>query len=78
MALPHHVGRVRSAGHQQATKGPILALVRPVSDSEFEATVVDGDGHTLIQLDGYRTIGLPAPLDDGVISPLREAMGEKN
>jgi hypothetical protein len=73
MALPMRVGRlVPSDGREPA--GGARAVVTPGEDGSFRAAVVDEAGTVLLQLEGYRTIGLPGALDDRVVAPLHDAM----
>jgi malonyl CoA-acyl carrier protein transacylase len=43
----------------------------------FDARVVDAEGNLYIELKGYRTARLPAPIDEEHIAPLRALVGGK-
>ncbi len=73
MALPHHVGRVMVRPGARDDQ-PCWAIVRGVGD-HADAIVVAESGDVLVRLEGYRTIELPASVDDVVLAPLRAAMG---
>ena len=74
MALPTHIDRLTLRSRATDAAGPVQAMVQP-SGGGFDATVVDGDGVVILELEGYRTIGLPGALDDSVLAPLRAGMG---
>ncbi len=76
MALPNHIDRAWTSAAEP--EGQIRAVVAPGEGGAFTATVVDASGEVLTHLEGYRTIGLPVPLEDGLIGPLSAAMaGER-
>jgi hypothetical protein len=74
MALPTRIDRVVPRTASRDAAGPFQAQVRPTGDGGFDATVVDGAGTVVLELEGYRTIQLPGELDDDVLAPLRDAM----
>jgi len=43
-------------------------------DPSFDARVVDEQGNVYLELYGYRTARLPAPIDDERLAPLRDAI----
>jgi hypothetical protein len=71
MALPAHIERV-AYGPAAAESGAV-ALVTPGAEG-FDALVVDDSGNGLVEMTGYRTIQLPAPIDQALVEPLRAAM----
>jgi hypothetical protein len=72
MGLPARIERVTVAAADGSA--PLCAVVTPEGDGGFAARVVDDAGRTLVTLEGYRTAALPAPLDDGLVAPLRSAI----
>jgi hypothetical protein len=72
MGLPLHVERVRLL-RAPSGKGRLFALVRS-ADAGFEARVVDEEGHVYLALEGYRTVELPAPLDEEGLASCRAVM----
>ncbi len=74
LALPNHLDRVRLHSSPKAAKGRLHALVEPLAEGGFDARVVDEDGQVFVELEGYRTIVVPSPLDDDKVAPLRAAM----
>jgi hypothetical protein len=74
MALPLHVDRVVFGG--EPAKGRITAVATPV-DGGFDVRVADDKGATLVDMRGYRTVPLPAPVPDDLSAPLRAAMGSE-
>ncbi len=71
MNLPMRLDRVVFAVGPESAD-PITAMVRR-GDGEAAATVVDGAGRALVELSGYRTIGLPGAIDEVLVAPLRRA-----
>jgi hypothetical protein len=74
MALPTRIGSVRYAPGAGQANGGLVAVVSPESDG-FAARVIDADGHTLVEMSGYRTTAMPVGLDDELVTPLRDVMG---
>jgi hypothetical protein len=76
MALPTHVDRiVRFPGADDP--GKLAAVVHPREDGgKLDARVVDEHGRVRVQVEGYRTIALPVPLDEDALAPLRAAVTE--
>ena len=72
MGLPLHVERVRLL-REPTEKGPLFALVRS-AEAGFEARVVDDAGHVYLALDGYRTVELPAAVDEKGLASFRAVM----
>jgi hypothetical protein len=55
--------------------GPLHAVVTPREDGRgVDAEVVDAEGRVRLRLEGYRTIELPAPLDEEAVGPIKAAM----
>jgi hypothetical protein len=74
MALPTHIDRVTRFAAADAP-GTLAAVVSPREDgSGVDARVVDEQGRVRVLLEGYRTIELPASLDDEALEPIRAAM----
>ncbi len=72
MGLPLHVDRVRLL-REPTEKGPLFALVRP-ERSGFAAHVVDKEGRVHLALEGYRTVELPAAVDEKGLASFRAVM----
>ena len=70
LALPRHVERVSVLRPPVEAKGRFHALVEPSGDG-FDARVVDEAGTVFVELEGYRTVALPAPLAEEKVAPLR-------
>ncbi|MDJ0852908.1 MAG: SDR family NAD(P)-dependent oxidoreductase, partial [Myxococcota bacterium] len=71
LGLPQRIDRVALFPAAAAPAGPVHALVTPLGDGRFDATVIDGVGNTCVELAGYATAALPAPLEEGLVAPLR-------
>jgi NAD(P)-dependent dehydrogenase (short-subunit alcohol dehydrogenase family)/acyl carrier protein len=74
MGLPLHVERVRLL-HEPTEKGRLFALVRP-AEAGLEARVVDEEGHVYLALEGYRTVELPAAVDEKILESFRAVMSQ--
>ncbi len=74
LALPMRVGRARVVG--DGTARPLHAHARETEPGVFDCVVVDADGNVVVQLDGYRTIPLPAPIPDDVGADLHATYRE--
>ena len=74
LALPMRVGRARVVG--DGTARPLHAHARETEPGVFDCVVVDTDGNVVVQLDGYRTIPLPAPIPDDVGADLHATYRE--
>jgi hypothetical protein len=72
MGLPQHVGLLRVS--EGLARGCPLAVVAPAAGEEVDVDVVDGDGHVLVQLRGYRTVTLPDTIAVDELGPLQAAM----
>ncbi|HEY7076346.1 MAG TPA: SDR family NAD(P)-dependent oxidoreductase, partial [Solirubrobacteraceae bacterium] len=73
LALPLHVDRVvRYAGADEA--GTLAAIVHPRAEGGIDAEVVDERGRVRVQLEGYRSVALPQPIEEAVLAPLRAAV----
>jgi hypothetical protein len=72
MGLPLHVERVRLL-REPTEKGRLFALVRPAG-AGFEARVVDEEGHVYLQVEDYRTVELPASVDEKGLESFRNVM----
>jgi hypothetical protein len=72
MGLPLHVERVRLL-REPTEQGRLFALVKPAGGG-FEARVVDEEGHVYLVLEGYRTVELPAAVDEQGLEPFRAVM----
>ena len=81
LALPTAIERVilHAEGsceeRAQQNGDPVYAQIKPVlaqnDEPSFDARVVDGQGNVYLELEGYRTARLPAPVDSELIAPLR-------
>jgi hypothetical protein len=51
---------------------------RPGSDDElcFDGRVVDENGQVYLEMSGYRTARLPAPIDADQVAPLKAAVAD--
>ncbi|MDJ0961124.1 MAG: SDR family NAD(P)-dependent oxidoreductase [Acidimicrobiia bacterium] len=76
MALPMHIDRVSYASGE-AVSGRLHAVVTPV-DEGFDAKVVDEAGTAFMAMRGYRTVVMPAPVDEEEAAPLRAAMSRED
>jgi hypothetical protein len=79
LALPTAIDRV--VVYRIPPAGAALyACVEPRQDErdelKFDARVVDGEGQLCLELEGYRTARLSAPVDEALVSPLRAAVEE--
>jgi hypothetical protein len=72
MGLPLHVEHVRLL-REPTEKGRLFARVRPAG-AGFEARVVDDEGRVHLVLEGYRTVELPAAVDEKGLECLRAVM----
>jgi hypothetical protein len=72
MGLPQHVDRLRLL-REPSGQERLLALVRP-AEAGYEAHVVDEEGRVYLVLEGYRTVPLPAGVDEGGLLAVRAAM----
>ncbi len=77
MALPARVERLElmldGAGRSD-DRGVAHALVSSTADGRSDAIVVDGEGRTVLRLQGYSTVELPSATDDDLLAPLQVAM----
>jgi hypothetical protein len=71
MALPTHIDSIEY--RPGASEVGSVALVEPGVEG-FDAAVVGPDGSGLVRMNGYRTVAMPAPLDESASAPLRRAM----
>jgi hypothetical protein len=72
MALPAHVDRVVLHAHPADADGPVVAVVAVADPADgVDARVVDGSGRVWVDLEGYRTVVLPAPVDEASLAALR-------
>ena len=71
MALPTHIDSIEY--RPGASEVGSVALVEPGAEG-FDAVVVGPDGTGLVRMNGYRTVAMPAPLDESASAPLRRAM----
>jgi hypothetical protein len=75
MGLPLRVDRVSTLRHPASIEAPLFAVARPANgDGAVDAYVVDGEGHLVLSLSGYRTVELPGGLAAARIAPLRAAL----
>ena len=77
--------QARQNGDQAKDMHPVYAEVHPTADDQqeqeqtsssgerfkFDARVVDKEGNVYLELRGYRTARLPAPIGDDLIAPMR-------
>jgi acyl transferase domain-containing protein len=70
LALPTRIGSARLSVDPSRAPQPIHAIARQTGAGVFDCLVVDADGTVVVQLDGYETIPLPAPISDEVSAVL--------
>jgi hypothetical protein len=73
MALPAHVDLV-SMPRRPAPEAELFAVAHPADDGSFNCQVLDREGDVVLRVNGYRTIGLEAPLPADLQQPIRHAM----
>jgi NAD(P)-dependent dehydrogenase (short-subunit alcohol dehydrogenase family) len=76
MALPMHIDRVSYATNGDPS-GRLHAVVTP-ADAGFDAKVVDEAGTAFMSMRGYRTVVMPAPVNEEEAAPLRAAMSRED
>jgi hypothetical protein len=78
LALPTAIDRV-IVHHTPVNGAVIYAEIEPRQGSSdeigFDARVLDAEGNLYIELQGYRTARLPAPIEDEHVAPLRAIVG---
>jgi hypothetical protein len=78
LALPSTIERVRLHG-LPANGGPLYAEIAPregtAGELAFDARVLDEEGVIYLELSGYRTARLPAPVPQEDVAPLRALVG---
>jgi hypothetical protein len=73
LALPLHVDAVRL--YAAPVESPdLVAIARPDGRGGFDCVVRDGEGATVLRVEGYRTVPLPDPLPADIQTPIRSAM----
>ncbi len=72
LGLPRQVARVRRL--RPLAEGEALFAVVAPEGQAFEARVLDGQGRVYLEVQGYRTVALPAPLDPEGLRTLRSAL----
>jgi len=77
MALPMHIDRVSYASEASNAEGRLHAVVTPV-DGGFDARVIDDAGTAYVNMHGYRTIAMPASINEEESAPLRRAMSRED
>jgi len=73
LALPAHVDRLTLLGGPSDPSG-LVAVARPTGPGAFDCCALDGSGHVVLRLDGYRTVPMAVGLADDVRGPLRATM----
>jgi hypothetical protein len=73
MALPHHIDRVAALLPMPDSDTRLYAVAVP-SDGGFDARIIDATGNVYVEVQGYRTVELPSPVDAGLLAPLASAM----
>jgi NAD(P)-dependent dehydrogenase (short-subunit alcohol dehydrogenase family) len=64
LGLPMRVDSVTTWKSPELGSGHFYAMVTPHPEQgTFDAEVVDAEGNRYLQLDGYRTVGVPLPMD---------------
>jgi hypothetical protein len=64
------IGSARVVGDPSTASRPLQARARQIAPGVFDCVVVDADGNTIVQLDAYRTVALPAPIADDIATRL--------
>ncbi len=75
LALPLRVGSARVLADPAKVRGTLHAVARERSPGCFDCLVIDARGNVIVQLEGYVTIPLPAPIPEAVAGSLRNAFG---
>jgi acyl transferase domain-containing protein/nucleoside-diphosphate-sugar epimerase/acyl carrier protein len=73
LALPAHVDLV-SMPRRPVPEGELFAVAHPATDGSFNCEVLDGEGDVVLRVNGYRTVGLDAPLPADSQRPITDAM----
>ncbi|HYK91056.1 MAG TPA: SDR family NAD(P)-dependent oxidoreductase, partial [Acidobacteriota bacterium] len=74
MGLPYQIKKVTVFELADTTNGRLYSVVKPGSEGTFDAQVVDEKGTVYLALRGYRTMGLPDPIDPVLLKPIRDAL----
>jgi NAD(P)-dependent dehydrogenase (short-subunit alcohol dehydrogenase family)/acyl carrier protein len=74
MGLPRSVARIERLADPAGARGRLFGRVWP-ADGGFDGEVIDESGRIFLRLEGYRTIELPAQVDDELLEPLRQTLG---
>jgi NADP-dependent 3-hydroxy acid dehydrogenase YdfG len=76
MSLPHTIGKVTLYRH--VTNGvPVFARVKPRQTENgfsFNSQVIDAKGRVYLELENYRTVNLPRPIDKPLLAPLEKLL----
>ena len=75
LGLPNGLDRVRCSSNLDNVEGTLYAVVTPKPQGTYDAVVTDERGNVFVELVGYRTIALPAPVPDDLRAPFSDAMG---
>jgi hypothetical protein len=78
LGLPHAIERIVFPAYPAvaiAEPAGVVAVATPRGDDVFDIRVVDGEGLTVLRLEGYRTVAFPAPVAAERLEPLRRAVG---
>jgi hypothetical protein len=70
LALPMRVGSARVLALPSTSSGVLHAVALQTAPGVFDCVVVDSEGTVIVRLDGYETVPLPMPIDDGVAADL--------
>ncbi|HSP37508.1 MAG TPA: SDR family NAD(P)-dependent oxidoreductase, partial [Frankiaceae bacterium] len=90
MALPAHIDRIVLHSHDgehpngdhpngdqllaRVDEGVVDDAADDAAGGRFNAEVLDATGRVQLRLEGYRTVALPAPIDDQLLEPLRRVL----
>jgi hypothetical protein len=75
LGLPLRVNQVTTWKSPELSSAKFYAMVTPHPDrGTFDAEVVDAEGNRYLQLDGYRTIGVPLPMDADTLKAVQQAI----
>jgi NAD(P)-dependent dehydrogenase (short-subunit alcohol dehydrogenase family) len=75
MGLPYQIDKVCLLRAPDGAQTRLFSVVRPNTDSSFDAQVVDEKGNVYLTLTGYRTMELPDPINASLLRPLQSAIG---
>ncbi|MCB2180347.1 SDR family NAD(P)-dependent oxidoreductase, partial [bacterium] len=79
MSLPRGIQKVKLYNHEVNGEA-VFAKIQPVQTPNgilFNSQVLDSTGKVYLELQGYRTATLPAPMDPTLLEPIRKLLSEE-